>query len=224
MGDRFSKRREIVSFRSSIICQRATNKRATNTRATNTRATNTRATNTRATNTRATNTRATNTRATNTHATNTHATKTRATKTRATRSSRLCPAGTALHPIGFSPGSAAPSGVADCYVSSHWPRVGGAMGFIQIIEYETDRPEEMWALGEARTAEMGEAPPGFRLTVTQDRDNPKRYVTIVEFPSYEVAMENSNDPGTDAFARQMAALCTSGPRFHNLDVKRTVPS
>ena len=97
------------------------------------------------------------------------------------------------------------------------------MSFIQIIEYETDRPEEMWALGEARTAEMGEPPPGFRLTITQDRDQPNRYVTIIEFPSYEAAMENSRRPETGAFAEQMAALCTGGPRFHNLEVRRTIP-
>ena len=98
------------------------------------------------------------------------------------------------------------------------------MTFIQIIEYETDRPEEMWALGEARMAEMGDPPPGFRLTITQDRDRPSRFLTIVEFPSYEVAMENSERPETDAFAREMAALCTDGPHFRNLEVKRTVPA
>jgi hypothetical protein len=98
------------------------------------------------------------------------------------------------------------------------------MSFIQIIEYETDRADEILALGEARASEMGDPPPGFRLVVTQDRDNPKRYVTIVEFPSYEVAMDNSRQPDTDAFAQQMAALCTSGPRYHNLDVRRTIPS
>ncbi|BEL02826.1 hypothetical protein Q0Z83_010170 [Actinoplanes sichuanensis] len=98
------------------------------------------------------------------------------------------------------------------------------MGFIQVIEYETDRPDEMWALGEERIAGMGDIPPGFRLTITQDRDNPSRYVTVVEFPSYEAAMENSGHPDTDAFARRMAALCTKGPTFHNLDIRRTVPS
>ena len=97
------------------------------------------------------------------------------------------------------------------------------MGFIQIVEYETDRPDEIKALGEARRAEMPEAPPGFRLTVTRDRDRPNRYLTIIEFPSYEVAMEMSGRPDTDAFARQMAALCTSGPRYHNLDVETTAP-
>src|SRR5262249_6413955 len=99
----------------------------------------------------------------------------------------------------------------------------GAMSFIQISEYETDRPDEMKALGDARMAQMPEPPAGFRLVVTQDRDRPNRYFTIVEFPSYDVAMENNTRPETDAFAKEMAALCTSGPRFYNLDVQLTVP-
>jgi hypothetical protein len=98
------------------------------------------------------------------------------------------------------------------------------MSFIQIIEYETDQPEKMWALGEARMAGMGDPPPGFRLTVTQDREHPNRFLSIVEFPSYEMAMENNDRPDTDAFAKEMAALCTSGPTFWNLDVRRTVPA
>ena len=56
------------------------------------------------------------------------------------------------------------------------------MSFIQIIEYETDRADEMKALGDARMAEMPEPPAGFRLVVTQDRDRPNRYFTIIEFP------------------------------------------
>jgi hypothetical protein len=97
------------------------------------------------------------------------------------------------------------------------------MSFVQIIEYETDRPDEIEALSEARMAEAPAAAQGFRVTLAQDRDRPNRYFTIVEFPSYEVAMENSARPDTDAFAKQMAALCTSGPRFYNLDVLITRP-
>jgi hypothetical protein len=97
------------------------------------------------------------------------------------------------------------------------------MSFIQVIEYETDRPDEIMALGEGQRSEMPETPEGFRLTVTQDRDNPRRYFTIVEFPSYETAMDNSGRPETDAFAQQFAALCTSGPRYYNLDVLTTMP-
>jgi len=97
------------------------------------------------------------------------------------------------------------------------------MGFIQIIEYETDRPDEMMALGDENMARVGDTPPFTRLAVTQDRDNPNRYLTIVEFPSYEAAMANSDDPGTSDFAARMAALCTSGPTFHNLDVRMSMP-
>ncbi|GID94038.1 hypothetical protein ACFQFC_09730 [Amorphoplanes digitatis] len=97
------------------------------------------------------------------------------------------------------------------------------MGFVQIIEYETDRPDEIQALGDEQIARAGETPPGFRLTVTQDRENPQRYVTIVEFASHEEAMANSDRPETGEFARQMAALCKGAPRFSNLDVIRSVP-
>jgi hypothetical protein len=48
-------------------------------------------------------------------------------------------------------------------------------------------------------------------------------VTIVEFPSYEEAMANSARPETDQMAKQLAALCTSGPNFHNLDVVLSMP-
>jgi quinol monooxygenase YgiN len=98
------------------------------------------------------------------------------------------------------------------------------MSFIQIIEYETDRADEMEALMDQRRAEAGDAPPPFtRLAVTQDRENPRRYLSILEFSSYEEAMANSGEPETHEFAQKMAALTTSGPRFWNLDVIRTVP-
>jgi hypothetical protein len=57
-----------------------------------------------------------------------------------------------------------------------------AMSVIQIIEYETDRPDEIKALGEARMAQMPEAPPGFQITVTRNRDWPNRYLASAEFP------------------------------------------
>ena len=97
------------------------------------------------------------------------------------------------------------------------------MRFVQVIEYETDRPDEIMALGENQRSEMPDAPEGFRVTITRDRENPNRYFTIVEFPSYEDAMANSALPETDAFAQQLTALCTSGPRYYNLDVVATMP-
>ncbi len=96
------------------------------------------------------------------------------------------------------------------------------MSFIQIIDYETDQAQEIDSqMREAMDAGMDTT--FTRLEHTQDRDNPRHYMTIVEFPSYEAAMANSQRPETDTMARQLAALCTSGPTFHNLEVKLDMP-
>ena len=42
---------------------------------------------------------------------------------------------------------------------------------------------------------------------------------IVEFPSYEDAMANSELPETAAFAEKLRGLCDSPMRFRNLDVQ-----
>lgn len=96
------------------------------------------------------------------------------------------------------------------------------MSFIQIIDYETDQADQIDA--QMRQAmDQGTQATFTRLEHTQDRDNPRHYMTIVEFPSYEVAMANSRRPETDAMAKQLASLCTSGPRFTNLEVKMERP-
>ena len=96
------------------------------------------------------------------------------------------------------------------------------MSFVQIVEYETDHADEI----DARMREGLESGPAMsfvRLTHTRDRGNPHRYVTIVEFPSYDAAMANSTRPETDQMAKELASLCTSGPRFYDLDVLMTMP-
>lgn len=96
------------------------------------------------------------------------------------------------------------------------------MSFIQIIDYETDNAAEIdnrmrAGLEEATTM-------GFvRLEHTQDHDNPRHFMTIVEFDSFEEAMANSDRPETDQLARDLAALCTVGPSYANLDVKLSMP-
>lgn len=95
-------------------------------------------------------------------------------------------------------------------------------GFVQIIEWSSSRLDDVRALSEGRRDEMaGEGMPT-RLLVTANRDVPNRYMTIVEFESYEIAMANSADPRTDAFAKEMAALCDGPPTFYNLDVVEQV--
>ena len=96
---------------------------------------------------------------------------------------------------------------------------GGAMaGFVQIIEYRTSRFDEVKALGEERAkADTGSL--ARRITAAENRDKPGTYMTIVEFDSYESAMENSKRSETQEFAEQMSKLCDGPPTFYNLDVR-----
>ena len=57
-----------------------------------------------------------------------------------------------------------------------------------------------------------------RIMATADRDHPNHYFTIVDFDSFDSAMENSGRPETSEFAARMAELCDGPVTFHNLDV------
>jgi hypothetical protein len=93
------------------------------------------------------------------------------------------------------------------------------MAFVQIIELETTRPDDVEALvGEWRAKTEG-ARKAQRGTFTKDRDRPNRYVQIVEFPSYEDAMANSELPETASFAERLRTLCDGPLLFRNLDVR-----
>lgn len=97
-------------------------------------------------------------------------------------------------------------------------------GFVQIVEIQTSRIDEVRALSDryrdermaAPDADASQAP--VRAMVTADRDRPGHYLNIVEFDSYEKAMENSERPETSEFAAQLAKLCDAPPKFYNLDV------
>ncbi|MFE0511596.1 hypothetical protein [Streptomyces sp. NPDC058964] len=93
------------------------------------------------------------------------------------------------------------------------------MKFVQIIDFETDRIDEMRALSEDVDKRFAgrESSPARRL-VLADRNQPGRYLAVIEFDSHEEAMRNSADPATSEFAEQMAALCTRPPSFTDCDV------
>ncbi|HZQ26132.1 MAG TPA: hypothetical protein VFA94_00415 [Acidimicrobiales bacterium] len=98
------------------------------------------------------------------------------------------------------------------------------MAFIQIIEYRTTRPDEIAALMDGWTSDAANVGTAVRSVATRDRDGDgTTYVHMVEFPSYEAAMENSNRPETSAFAEQMMKLCEGPATFRNLDVVREYP-
>jgi hypothetical protein len=92
--------------------------------------------------------------------------------------------------------------------------------FIQLIEYTTTNRDDIERLMDEWLAATEGKRKGTGAITTTDRDTPNRYVEIVEFPSYEAAMENSNLPETAHFAEQFAKLCDDGPTFRNLDVVR----
>jgi quinol monooxygenase YgiN len=94
------------------------------------------------------------------------------------------------------------------------------MAFIQIIEFTTNRFDEVEALMDEWVERTKGKRRAHRGTVTSDRDRPNAYVQIVEFPSYEEAMENSNLPETAEFSERVAKLCQGPATFRNLDVRR----
>jgi hypothetical protein len=92
--------------------------------------------------------------------------------------------------------------------------------FIQLIEFKTgdiDAFNKMLDEWTAKTSGIRTATRGMQC---QDRDSERTYINIVEFPSYEAAMENSNHPETAEFAAQLAKLCDGPPTFRNLDLLR----
>lgn len=94
--------------------------------------------------------------------------------------------------------------------------------FVQIIDFETERIEEMRELAhetEQRLAGREGGPT--RRIVLKDRGQPNRYLVVIEFASHEDAMRNSDDAETTKFAEQMAALCTAPPSFTDCDVQET---
>lgn len=96
------------------------------------------------------------------------------------------------------------------------------MAFIQVIEFETSKFDEMRSLGDQWEAAAGDDRRVSRRILCQDRDNPDRYYNIVFFDSYEDAMANSNLPATQEFAQKMMALGDGPATFRNLDVVQDV--
>jgi quinol monooxygenase YgiN len=98
------------------------------------------------------------------------------------------------------------------------------MPFIQIIEYQTTRMEEVEALGkkfrEDSAKATGNARP-LRGTVTADQDRAGNYLSIVEFESADAAMEASSRPETQEFFGRLTELMDGPPRFYNLGVVDT---
>lgn len=92
------------------------------------------------------------------------------------------------------------------------------MEFIQLVDAHTDHFDEISAAGK----EWEEATAGRRTSrrtiTTRDRNDPRRFVILAFFDSYESAMENSNLPETQALSEKLSGLVDGPVAFHDLDV------
>ncbi|MGC0330038.1 steroid delta-isomerase-like uncharacterized protein [Streptomyces sp. SAI-170] len=94
------------------------------------------------------------------------------------------------------------------------------MTFVQLIDCKTSRFEEMNRLMDSWVEQTRGKRTATHNLIGKDRSDGSHYIEIVEFPSYEEAMRNSNLPETDKIFREMVALCDEMPVFTDLDVVR----
>lgn len=94
------------------------------------------------------------------------------------------------------------------------------MTFVQLIDCKTRDVDRLNRLMD----DWVEATQGKRTAthsiVGRDRSDSTHIVEIVEFPSYEEAMQNSGLPETDRIFQEMVAACDEAPTFTDLDVVR----
>ncbi|NEB78822.1 RNA-binding protein [Streptomyces sp. SID14478] len=92
--------------------------------------------------------------------------------------------------------------------------------FVQIIDFETRRIDELRDLLDRFEQQMSGTPggPTHRLLL-QDREQPGRCLAIIEFASYDDAMRNNERPEVTLLSEQLAELCTRPPVFTDCDVE-----
>ena len=91
-------------------------------------------------------------------------------------------------------------------------------GFVQIMEVETSKIDEVNAVGRDLAQSLGADFKARKATAAEDRERRGHYYIIVEFDSYEEAMQNSEDPQTARYSEKMGSLLDGPPVFRNLDV------
>jgi hypothetical protein len=91
------------------------------------------------------------------------------------------------------------------------------MPFVQVIEYDTDKPDEVRKLSEEWGREKLPSAPA-RMTLAEDRERPGHIVMVAEFDTYEQAMTHSAEPRTGSYAERIRKLARGEPRFVNLEV------
>jgi hypothetical protein len=75
------------------------------------------------------------------------------------------------------------------------------MGFVQIIDFTTNRYDDVRKIMDDWTAATEGTRTTSRWMIGKDRDRALHYVQVVEFPSYAEAMRNNDLPQTKEFSQ-----------------------
>lgn len=94
------------------------------------------------------------------------------------------------------------------------------MTFVQIVDCKTRRYDDMNRLMDSWVARTEGKRTATHAVVGRDLADAEHYVEIIEFPSHEAAMANSDLPETNRIFEEMVALCDGAPSFTDLDVVR----
>ena len=92
------------------------------------------------------------------------------------------------------------------------------MTFVQIVQFQSSKIDEMKRIGDEYEKAIGSDNKARRALLTADRDQPGTYLQVIFFDSYDDAMANSNHPATQKIAEAMGNLADGEPTFYNLDV------
>jgi hypothetical protein len=91
---------------------------------------------------------------------------------------------------------------------------------VQLIEYWTDRFADVDALLTDWITSTAGQRTATRTRIGADSHDPDHYIEILEFNSVEDAERNSHLPGTEAVHERFVPLCTRGPFFTDLLIRR----
>ena len=83
------------------------------------------------------------------------------------------------------------------------------MKFVQLIEFKTGDVDAFNSALDTWLAKTEGVRTSSRGLLGRDRDQDGTYFSVVEFPSHEAAMENSNRRETEEFAAQLAEIATA---------------
>ena len=89
--------------------------------------------------------------------------------------------------------------------------------FVQLIEFQTTRIDEVRALERRWRDAIEGAGAATAMSITKDRDRHNRYVWMIEFPSSEDAARSDELDETQYIAEQLMKLADGPAVFRNLD-------